>query len=196
MSLETLLAQWGLPAIFAGSAVEGDGTAFLAGVMAHRHLFPFEVAALTVAAGAFLGDEALYFIGRHSARFPFARRWLEKGPVARVQGLMQRYPAGLILGFRFLYGMRTVGAVTMGASGIRPGLFVPLNLLAVLVWAHVFVGLGFGLSITLHRLVGHMPLLGHLLIGMAVAAATGLVAFWLHRGHRGRRARRRGNGSG
>ncbi|MEI4471169.1 DedA family protein [Frigidibacter sp. MR17.24] len=185
MAFEALIAHWGLPAIFVGSAVEGDATGFLAGVLAHRGMFPFEMVALVVAAGAFVGDEVLFFLGRHTSRFGFARRMLNHGAVAKVRRLVVERPTALILGFRFLYGARTVGALSLGAAGVPVPKFVALNALAVLVWAHVVTGLGFGLGATLHRLIGGIRLEGHLVLAAGVVAAGFAVAWALH--HRWRR---------
>lgn len=47
----------------------------------------------------------------------------------------------MILGFRFLYGLRTVTPFVLGRSGVSPGYFFLLNTLSALVWS---VGVGIG----------------------------------------------------
>ncbi|MEI4485946.1 VTT domain-containing protein [Frigidibacter sp. MR17.14] len=187
MGFEALVTQWGLPAIFLGCSVEGDATGFLAGVLAHRGLFPYEVATMTVAAGAFAGDQALFFLGRHTSRFGFVQRMLNHGAVSKVRRMVVERPTALILGFRFLYGARTIGALSLGAAGIPVPRFVALNALAVLVWAHVVTALGYGLGATLHGLIGRVRLEGHLGMAAAVVAAGFAVAWALH--HQWRRRR-------
>lgn len=181
MALEAMLAAWGLPVIFLAAAVEGDAAAFFAGVLAHRGLFPYEAAALTVAAGAFLCDTTLFFLGRHSRRFAFVRRLLSTGPAERMQAIVHRHRIWLALGFRFLWGVRTVAALSLGAARVPARLVLPLDALAVLAWAHLVVGFGYGLGAAMHRLVGQVPLTHHLLLGAAGAAVLALAAWGLHR---------------
>lgn len=53
----------------------------------------------------------------------------------RVFDLLRRHQSLLILGFRFLYGFRTVTPFLLGASGIPPVRFALLNSLGALFWA-------------------------------------------------------------
>ena len=46
----------------------------------------------------------------------------------------------MILGFRFVYGLRTVTPFVLGAAGTRPGRFLALNALGAAAWS-VAVGL-------------------------------------------------------
>ena len=58
-------------------------------------------------------------------------------------GLIERYPIGFILSFRFLYGLRAAGPVAVGVTRIPTTLFALLNALGALIWAAVFVGVGY-----------------------------------------------------
>ena len=40
MTMESLIAAWGLPALTVGTLFEGDAVAFVGGLMAHRGLVP------------------------------------------------------------------------------------------------------------------------------------------------------------
>jgi len=53
----------------------------------------------------------------------------------------ERYQTLLILGFRFLYGLRTITPFALGRSGVPPGYFFLLNGLSALVWSAA-VGIG------------------------------------------------------
>ncbi|HQU68427.1 MAG TPA: VTT domain-containing protein [Albidovulum sp.] len=175
MSLETLMSAWGLPAVFAGTIVEGEGVAFLGGALAHRGMFSYEAAALAATAGAFVVDQAMFHIGRHSARFAFARRMLAR-PVAKdlLARLGQR-PLLSCLGMRFVFGMKTLGALALGASGIAPATYLALDLISAAVWAHAVTALGFGAGQTIETMFGRLSLHSHLAIAVVVVVlAMGL----------------------
>lgn len=168
MSLETLMSAWGLPAVFAGAIVEGEGVAFLGGALAHRGMFSYEAAALAATAGAFVIDQAMFHIGRHSARITFAGRMLAR-PVAKdlLARLGQR-PLLSCLGMRFIFGMKTLGALALGASGIAPATYLALDLISAAVWAHAVTALGFGAGQTIETMFGRLPLHSHLAIAVVV----------------------------
>lgn len=171
MALEQLLASWGLPALLLGSIAEGDGVAFLGGVLAHRQIFPFEAAALTVAAGAVAIDQTMFHLGRYGAGLGFVRRLLARPAARGLLGRIGRRPVAACLAFRFIYGLKTLGALTIGAAGVSVLSFTTLDLVACLVWAHLLTALGFGAGRLIEVAFGHLPLHHHLLIALAVLVA-------------------------
>ncbi len=56
---------------------------------------------------------------------------------------MERYPVLLILGFRFLYGLRTVTPFVLGTSGVSYSLFTLLNVIGAGIWAIAIATAGF-----------------------------------------------------
>lgn len=180
--IEHLLSDWGLPAVVLGSLLEGEGAAFLGGVLAHRHLFPFEFAALAAALGAFLADQGIYWFGRHAQRFGPARRALETPAARGVMDQLRRREVLVCLGFRFVYGMKTLGALSIGAAGVPPWRFAALDAVAVMVWAHLLVALGYGAGRGIERLLGRLELHLHLAIALVLAIALwAAFAFWRRR---------------
>lgn len=176
MALEQFLAQWGLPAIFAGTLAEGEGVAIFGGVLAHRGLFPYEYAALAAAAGAFVIDQAVFQIGRHASRFAMARRMLD---APRAQSLLARlahHPLLFCLGFRFVWGLKTLGALALGAAGVAPMTFLALDLLATLLWGHAMTALGFLAGQGIERVLGRLALHHHLAVAVLALVAVAAVA--------------------
>ncbi len=60
----------------------------------------------------------------------------------RSLDLIERYPIGFVLLFRFAYGLRAVATVAIGASRISTRLFVSLNIVAAALWGALFTALG------------------------------------------------------
>ncbi|WP_375691407.1 DedA family protein [Pseudooceanicola sp. LIPI14-2-Ac024] len=190
MSFESLVQSLGLPGLFLGAMVEGEVATFLGGAMAHRGVFSFEAAALTATAGAVIADQAVFLVGRFARGWPLVQRVLSHRHAVRVSGMVERYPARTVLSLRFIYGARTVGLLLLGAKRIAWPTFAVLNLISVLVWAHLVTALGYGVALSLRRLLGDVPLHWHLIASIAVAlAGLGLIGLW-------HRRRRKDNDSG
>lgn len=178
-----LLAQWGYLAVAVGTFFEGETIVLAAGALAHRGLLSWPLVVLAAFVGSVLGDQLWFFVGRR-----YGRAFIDKRPplrvhMRRVEGWLARYGAWFVLGFRFVYGVRTVSPIVLGASGYAIARFVPLNLAGALVWALAFVAAGFGLGAGLHALLGRVTRLEEVL---ACALLISLVLWWL----RTRRARK------
>lgn len=188
MQLEALIQQFGLPGLTLGGAFEGDGIAFLGGVLAHRGLFGFEAAVWAVWLGAVIVDNVFFLIGRYARERAFVQRVVEKRAVRALHGRVERYPAVSVLGFRYLYGLKTAGAVIFGMSRLSWVKFTVLDLVAVLIWAHVLVGLGFVAGHTIEALFGQLRLHEHLGLALVVLLMGAVLLWWVTR----RRVERRG----
>lgn len=79
-----------------------------------------------------------------------------------------------ILGFRFLYGIRTVAPFILGTSGISPFRYLVLNITGALIWAIVIGMLGYYFGYAIEILIGEIKqyeelvILGLVLVGTAV----------------------------
>lgn len=179
MSIELLIENYGLLAIFLGAALEGETAAFLGGVISHRGLLTYWSASLAATAGSFAGDQVWFFVGRYAAQWGFVRRLMEKPALARATGLLEKYPTGFIFAFRFLVGLRTISPIVIGTTRIPTGKFVIMNALAALVWGQLFTGLGYLFGHGIEQTLGHLPLHRHLLIAIvaAVVIAAAALAF-------------------
>jgi membrane protein DedA with SNARE-associated domain len=183
LSLEYLISQYGALAILIGAGIEGETVVFLGGVLAHRHLLPYWTAALAAATGSFLADQLFFFIGRYASQWPRVQTLLARPGLARVTGLLERYPTGFILAFRFIYGIRTISPLAIGASKVPAGKFVILNAVAALIWGFGITAIGYLFGQGAEQLLGHLELHRHLLvaIGAALAAVAVLGVFIRHR---------------
>ncbi|MBB6221172.1 VTT domain-containing protein [Rhizobium leguminosarum] len=176
MSIELLIEHYGLLAIFLGAAFEGETAAFLGGVVAHRGLLPYWSASLAAMAGSFAGDQFWFFAGRYAARWSLVRRLMEKPALARVTQLLEKYPTGFILAFRFLVGLRTISPIVIGTTRISTGKFVVLNAIAALIWGQLFTALGYLFGHGIEQILGHLSLHRHLLIAIGAAAVVAAAA--------------------
>ena len=64
MTIEAIVAKYGLAALFAGAALEGEAAVVAGGVLAHQQYFPLWAAMIAAATGSFCADQAWFFAGR------------------------------------------------------------------------------------------------------------------------------------
>ena len=84
----------------------------------------------------------------------------------------------LILGFRFVYGIRTVTPFVLGASGVAPTRFLILNMIGALTWALAIGVAGFYFGKVLELMLGQLKDYEMLILGSMAGIA--LIA-WLGR---------------
>jgi membrane protein DedA with SNARE-associated domain len=177
--LHEMVARYGLLAVFLGSLAEGETAAILAGFFSHQKVFVAWQAFLVAFTGAFLGDTLLYFVGRRYALHPWVLRLKRKPGFRHAHRLVRRYPNSFVFFNRYAYGMRMIGGITAGLSGIRMLRFILLNALSALVWAILFGGLGYVFGVGAERLLGQ-TMVEHqrLLFALAGGVAAGGLAWY------------------
>jgi membrane protein DedA with SNARE-associated domain len=174
VTLEALLIRYGPLAIFVGTAVEGDMTAILAGVVAHLGLVGVRSAVVLAALGALASDCLYYALGRRGARAIAETSAYTR--VARVvEGLAARVGPGEILLAHWVYGTRIASMLFWGARGLPVAHFVVLDLVGCAIWAGVLVSLGFWSSNSAATLLGEVRRLETWLLGALVAAAAAVL---------------------
>jgi membrane protein DedA with SNARE-associated domain len=143
MSPEEMISRYGYFALFAGVAFEGEAIVIAASYAAHQgYLDPYWVIIVSFL-GSILGDESYFFLGRFKGRAYLAKRPLWQLRVQKVQGLLERYHRWVVVGFRFLYGLRSVTPFALGMSNVKTAHFVVLNLIGAFVWSVVMGAFGF-----------------------------------------------------
>jgi membrane protein DedA with SNARE-associated domain len=170
------VAELGYVTLFIGTFLEGESVLALAGVAASYGYLTFEYVVAVAALGAFLGDQACFYVGRRYgpaiiARYP---RLAAKAP--RVEALVRRWNAPAVILLRFLYGLRIAGPIVIGSFGISPWRLAFFNLLGALIWAPIVAGVGYVAGQALEAWIGRLK---HVQIAflMVVLLAVGIA--WL-----------------
>jgi membrane protein DedA with SNARE-associated domain len=180
VGLQDLILRFGLGAVLLGSAVEGDFTLILAGVIAHLGYFPFPLAAAAGALGSFLGDLAWYSLGRiRGPRFRGGRVYQRVGP--RIERLARRLGPAELIAARFVYGTKAASMVFWGLHGMTLLWFVVIDAIGCILGSLVFTGLGYVVSGSATVLLGHVRrvqlwLLGALVVGVILVVVINWTA--------------------
>jgi membrane protein DedA with SNARE-associated domain len=151
-TLEALIQQYGYVAIVFGTFLEGETILLLGGFAAARDLLRIEWVIVAAFIGAVAGDQTWFQIGRHGGKSAIDRRPAWKSKAERVQTLLAKWEIPLLLGFRFLYGLRNPIPFVVGAVGYPPWRFLCLNVIGAAIWATVVAMLGYLFGETLERL--------------------------------------------
>jgi len=126
----------------------------LAGYAAHQGALDPAWTFLVFWAGSALGDELRFFIGRRWGRAILNKVTSLQRPVEIVIGILNAYPVGFILTYRFARGMRSAAALALGMTGIAWAQFSLLNVVAAGLWAAVFTGAGYSLGHVSEKVLG------------------------------------------
>jgi len=141
--MEAYIQHYGYLAVLIGTFLEGETILILAGFAAHRGYLDLYWVVAAAFTGTLLGDQLFYFIGRRHSQTLLKWRPAWQPRVEKAERLIKKHQILVIIGFRFVYGMRTVTPFALGISGVPARLFVPLNIIGALVWAAVFGSAGY-----------------------------------------------------
>lgn len=156
MSIAQLLADYGYLAVFAGCLLEGETILVLAGFAAYQgHLSLPVTLAIAFVAGT-LGDQIFFWIGRSWGPWLMGRFPSMDERARRVNELLHRWDAPLIIGIRFMYGLRIVGPIAIGSSGVRPWRFAFFNVVGAAIWAPLVGGAGYLFGHAMEAMIGDL----------------------------------------
>jgi undecaprenyl-diphosphatase len=184
--LLALFARYGYAVVFLGVFLENTGlpvpgeTALLAGAaLAHFGHLSLPSVIVTAIVGATLGDNLGFLIGRRGGRRIAERHgWrvgLTSARLAEFDRFFERHGPKAVFVARFITGLRVVGAVLAGGSGMRWPTFLFYNAAGAIVWCTVIASAGYSLAYswaTLERWIGRTGV-----AGLAIVVAIGVFGF-------------------
>lgn len=133
---------------------------------------------LVAAAGAIVGDNMGYWIGRTYGTAYLARRgrWfgLTQDRLKLGEYLFMRWGGWVVFFGRFVTLLRIFSAVLAGANRLEPKQFFLFNAAGGLLWAAVFGFSAFALTSNFHRIEGPYAALAFF------ALTGGLISLWVH----------------
>ena len=174
--LDELVGRWGYGAIVAGTFFEGETVLLIGGAFAHRGLLSLPGVMLSAFFGSLAGDELWFFVGWLGGRAFLERHPRWQSQLSRVTGWATHYGTAFVVGFRFLYGLRTVSPVLLGASGYPPRRFLVLNVAGAALWSASFAILGWGIGAGLRRVLGRHTRVEELALVAVVLVSTSYIA--------------------
>ncbi|HEV3140590.1 MAG TPA: DedA family protein [Vicinamibacterales bacterium] len=181
-----LFARYGYAAVFVGVFLENTGlpvpgeTMLLAGAaLAQFGRLSLAWVIVCAIAGATLGDNLGFFIGRRGGR-RLAERFIPSARLRDFDRYFEQHGPKTVFIARFITGLRVVGALLAGGSGMRWRTFLVYNAAGAVVWSTTFGVVGYFLGKSwdvLERFVGSVGVAG-------LIAGIGLTIIWFLRGRR------------
>ena len=170
--LSDLIQQYGYVAVFLGTFVEGESIALLGGFLAHGGYLALAPVMLVSFVGSFTGDQTAYWLGRR-----YGSRWQPKSAVVRerivhAERALDRYQVPVLLGFRFVYGIRNATPFVAGSIAKIPvWRFVLLNAAGAAIWSTTIPAIGYYFGETAETLLGRSKVYEWRVFGALVAVA-------------------------
>ncbi len=184
MHLEILIQKYGYLAILIGAFLEGETILVIGGFAAHQGYLTLPYVILSAFCGTLFGDQLFFFVGRFKGRELLDRRLKWRSRVERAQRLLDRYQTLVIIGFRFVYGIRTVTPLVLGMSNVKTWRFVILNVLSAMSWATIIGAAGYFFGLAMETLLNDLR--RYEKVAFLIIAIAGLTT-WIIRHRRKRK---------
>ena len=181
MTIEAIVARYGLAALVAGAALEGEAAVIAGGVLAHQQMFPLVGAMAAAALGSFAADQLYFHLGRRFRDHRWVVAARRKPAFARALATLERHPIGFIFAFRFLYGLRTISPIAIGTTSVAPRLYLGVNAVSATIWGILFTSIGYSFGEVFEELVGRLRHDARLWWLVGALLAAGLAVALIHR---------------
>lgn len=170
---------WAYLTLGATGIITEEATPLIGGLAAHdRHLHLMAVM-LWVAAGTWLADLGLYYIGRWRGNWA-RRRWPRlRAVILGAFKIVRRHPWRAALAVRWAYGLRLTLPIACGAARVPLWIYIIGSALSSITWSAVFTLLGWAFGRTTLLVVGHVRRYENYLVALIVLILA--IAFWLMR---------------
>lgn len=182
--LEQLIREYGYLAILVGTFSEGETILILGGISAHLGYLKLPLVIAAAFMGGYLGDLVFFFLGRRHGQAILQKFPRLQARVGKFQRLLERHHYFLILGFRFLYGLRTAAPLAVGLSRVPASRYLILDAISALAWAVAVGACGYFFGSALEIFLGDLKKYELIIFGviLLMGAAIWLLLHWRRRG--------------
>ncbi len=173
-----LIETYGIYAVFVLSAIEGDITLLLSGVMAHSGFFGqygFLKVLLAGTLGGITGDVFGYSIGRFFHRTVKNYRFY-RTTQPRIRKLTDKFGGSALILSKYIYGIRVAMCISLGTYRMPFYKFLFMDLVSCGLWVLILAGCGYFFSGAITNIVGDFHQIG---MGLVVIVIVGIIAFYL-----------------
>jgi membrane protein DedA with SNARE-associated domain len=182
MTFEYLVSHYGYVALVVGTFLEGETILIVAGFAAHVGYLKLQWVILAAFAGSLAGDQFYFFVGRMKGKTFLHRRPAWETKVERVLKLFDQHRTLVVVGFRFMYGLRTVTPFAFGLSGISAIRFFILNVIGAVAWSVVVALVGYLFGAAARAVIADMKTYEHwIILGILWTGALVYIIYFLHK---------------
>ena len=174
-TFESFIRDYGYWALLVGTFLEGETILIIGGLSARLGILELPYVMLIAFIGSFFGDQFYYYIGYLKGRELLSRHLKWKGRAEKVYKQIERYHNLIMLGFRFIYGMRIMTPFVIGTCrNIRRTRFTLLNAVGAVIWSITIAAGGYFFGYALEGVMKDIKryelhtIIGILIIGMII----------------------------
>lgn len=172
-----LIKEWGYVIVFLGACVEGESIILTASFLAYYGYLSIVKVMMVAFTATLFADQALFWVGkvygdRIFMKYPQLKERLKKAFV-----LLHKYDQWFILTFRFIYGIRTLSPIVIGAANIDTVRYTILNFIAAVIWTVISCGVGYFGAKSIKKIITNFETYGLVFLGGIVAAIIGYVIY-------------------
>ncbi|MCF6776572.1 VTT domain-containing protein [Thiotrichales bacterium 19X7-9] len=153
---EALIQTWGYWLMAFGAIIEGETFLIIGGIAAAHDMLHLPGLILLAIVGCVIHDAFFFYSGRFFGRQIVERFPKTQSKIEKVTRLLEKYDAGLIIAFRFMYGVRTIIPFALGISKISNLKFMFFDTIGAILWSCFFIIGGYyfgqGLIILIQKL--------------------------------------------
>ncbi len=163
------VGKYGIAAVFAGTFIEGETVLLAAGILAGTGLLNPLSVWVSASLGAWAGHVFWFFAGRMLGnRYILPKsKWI-RVRFAEVNRIVLERPKSAVFILQYLYGMRIIGAVAIGITGMSFAKFMFYEALNCMLWAALILGAGYILEESIMQIFHGW--LAWLWLGLSLAA--------------------------
>ncbi len=131
--------------------------------------------------GALVHELIYFFLGRWKGRELLLKNRITRRKYRFAKKLLNKYGVYSIFIIRFLYGMRLVPMVLMGATGFSFKKFIVFNVLSIVIWMSVYLYVGYVFGKLAEVLFGKAKEYYFIFVGVLFVILTvGLIIYKLY----------------
>jgi membrane protein DedA with SNARE-associated domain len=166
-------------AIYLGCLIEGEATIVAGSFAAHRGYLNIFLVATVAFVAAQSADWFWFLLGHYKGKKIIRKRPKLAENARRIHTWMHKHHVLLLLGYRFLYGVRLTFPLIIGASSLPVWRFMVFSFLGTLIWASLVAASGyfFGVFITAYlKEIEHYE--GLILLGLLIVSLLAGLTIW------------------
>lgn len=141
--MEEWIQTYGYLAVMLCACFEGEIGVIIAGSLCGRGLLdPYKVTTVAFLS-TMIWELCIFLIGRKWGKFFINKYPRIQKTASQAFEFLQKYDILFIFSFRFIYGIRNVSPLVIGASAVPAIKYAICNLIAAAIWAVLFVSIGY-----------------------------------------------------
>ena len=185
--MEAIPAVWAYAVIFLIAygenvipPIPGDMIVVFGGYLVGIGKLSFAVVLVLSVLGGALGFMTMYAVGRRLGDAVFEEdrlRWLPKEQIRKAQAWLGRWGYGVVAANRFLSGVRSVIALSVGMAHMPARVAALLSTVSATLWCALTIFAGYALGENWRVVADYLARYGRIMVVVLVAVALGVIAW-------------------